>query len=190
MSRSNIKLGLPGVLALTLASVGMGWGISSLADEHYHDAAVDLLDHGRRLTVRDVEVYLDTYRSTTSVDEVRVSFRVDGRDVTTELIAGQEPVDDGDLPDGWQRPFDGSFYAPPLEIVVAPDDVEFAMAAHDVELYRTSTVARNLAVSGGLIAGAAALLLAKFLWGRTSRADPAGATGTDRQGRTAPVTGP
>jgi hypothetical protein len=53
-------------------------------------------------------------------------------------------------------------YAPPLDVLVAPDDVDVAMAADDAELYRTSTLAEDLAAFGGLVAGAVGLLVAAY----------------------------
>ncbi len=163
------------VLALALAFAAVGGGIASLESEHYHHAAVELLDDGRRLTVRDVELHLDTWRGTTSVDAVRVSFPVGGRAVTTELIAGRESIDEDDrFPDGWQRAFDGSFYEPPLDILVAPGDVDVAMAVDDAELYRTSTLAEDLAISAGLVAAAVGLLVAAYGRRPRGRGGPGG----------------
>ncbi|WP_019137325.1 hypothetical protein [Cellulomonas massiliensis] len=116
--------------------------VSDLADQ---SVARALDAHGRHLVVESVRIYTGCARHC-SGPFVEVGF--EGR---TTRLRGVRP-DTADLPDKvWLTPPVGHDYAPPLAVVVDPDDADVAMAARDVEAFlEPDLIPTDVAIAVGL----------------------------------------
>ena len=112
-----------------------------------YELADDLRAQGSTVITGEVTRHVDTGRGL-HVSDVEVTFRVDGRTVTTRLahvrdIEADDEIVPRDGPDWGSGPYEwwegaeeippGSRYAPPVVVRYLPDQVDLAMAQADLD---------------------------------------------------------
>lgn len=134
------------VETLLVLGVFTGVAVTMLVSDLADQSVARALDaHGRHLVVESVRIYTGCARHC-SGPFVEVGF--EGR---TTRLRGARP-DTANLPDkAWLTPPVGHDYAPPLTVVVDPDDADVAMAASDVEAFlEPELIPTDVAIAVGM----------------------------------------
>lgn len=147
MPRWAQTLSLLGVVTLVF------W-VGFVTDVVDHTMASDLREHGRAVTVADVQLF--TGCSARGCQAPEIAVRIDGQMVNLRSEGAPTDVTPAET---WVDVPAGDRYAPPLQVLVDPDDINRVMAVSDVDSYTDPTLLPNdllLAAGSTAIAAAAA----------------------------------